>query len=158
MPETEGRDGFGGPDFAILQRGGRGGAVATITGGHHIAFTVRDADASARWYQDLLGMQVVLQGDDDSVRFRVLAHAGSGWIVGVREYPAASDGAFDELRTGLDHFAFGVASRSELEAWEAELTARSIPFTPITETPIGSVIVFRDPDNIQLELWLPAGQ
>lgn len=31
-------------------------------------------------------------------------------------------------------------------------------FTPIAETPIGSVIVFRDPDNIQLEFWLPAGQ
>ncbi|MDQ1449420.1 MAG: hypothetical protein QOC79_2391, partial [Actinomycetota bacterium] len=34
---------------------------------------------------------------------------------------------------------------------------RGIAFTPITDTPIGSVIVFRDPDNIQLEFWLPAG-
>lgn len=31
-------------------------------------------------------------------------------------------------------------------------------FTPIAETPICSVIVFRDPDNIQLEFWLSAGQ
>ena len=30
-------------------------------------------------------------------------------------------------------------------------------YTPIAETSIGSVIVFRDPDNIQLEFWLPAG-
>jgi glyoxylase I family protein len=132
--------------------------AATITGGHHIAFTVRDADASARWYQDLLGMQVVLQGDDDTVRFRVLAHPGTGWIVGLREYPGHADGAFDEHRTGLDHFAFGVTSRAELEAWEGELRGRGIAFTPIVETPIGSVVVFRDPDNIQLELWLPAGQ
>lgn len=130
--------------------------MATITGGHHIAFTVSDADASAKWYSDLLGMQVVLQGDDDTVRFRVLAHP-TGWIVGVRQYPGKADGAFDEFRTGLDHFAFGVSSRAELEAWQEELTAKGIPFTPIAETPIGSVIVFRDPDNIQLELWLPAG-
>jgi hypothetical protein len=33
-----------------------------------------------------------------------------------------------------------------------------IGFTPIAETPICSVIVFRDPDNIQLEFWLSAGQ
>jgi glyoxylase I family protein len=132
--------------------------MATITGGHHIAFTVRDADASAAWYADLLGMQVVLQGDEDDVRFRVLAHPGSGWVVGVRQYPGSPDRAFDEMRTGLDHFAFGVSSRAELEAWEGELERRGVEFTPIADTPIGSVIVFRDPDNIQLELWLPAGQ
>jgi len=39
-------------------------------GGHHVAFTVRDADRTAKWYEDLLGMQVALRGDDDSVRFR----------------------------------------------------------------------------------------
>jgi len=60
------------------------------------------------------------------------------------------------VRTGLDHLAFGVATRAELEEWEKQLSSRGITFTPIAETPIGSVIVFRDPDNIQLEFWLPA--
>src|SRR5687767_8623129 len=101
-------------------------------------------------------MQIVLQGDDDTVRFRVLAHP-CGWIVGVRQYHGKSDGPFDEFRTGLDHFAFTVSSRDELEAWEAELTKKNVSFSPIAETPIGTVIVFRDPDNIQLEFWLPAG-
>ena len=132
--------------------------MASITGGHHVAFTVRDAEGSAAWYADLLGMQVVLQDDADEVRFRVLAHPDSGWIIGVRQYPGHPDGPFDEMRTGLDHLAFGVSSRGELEAWEGELERRGITFTPITETPIGSVVVFRDPDNIQLEFWLPAGQ
>jgi catechol 2,3-dioxygenase-like lactoylglutathione lyase family enzyme len=44
--------------------------MPTIVGGHHVAFTVRDADRTAKWYEDLLGMQVALRGDDDSVRFR----------------------------------------------------------------------------------------
>jgi glyoxylase I family protein len=127
-----------------------------ITGGHHVGFTVRDADASAQWYSDLLGMQEVLRGDDETVRFRVLAHPESGWVLGVRQYPERADGRFDEFRTGLDHFAFGVASREELEAWEQRLSEAGIPFTPIADTPIGSVIVFRDPDNIQLEFFLPA--
>jgi glyoxylase I family protein len=132
--------------------------MPTITGGHHVAFSVRDADRSAQWYGDLLGMQVVLKGDDDTVRFRVLAHPDSGWVIGVRQYPGREEGAFDELRTGLDHFAFGVSSRAELESWEQRLRAADVPFTPIAESPIGPVIVFRDPDNIQLEFFLPAGQ
>ena len=130
--------------------------MAAITGAHHIALTVTDVDRSAQWYCDLLGMQVVMQGDTDTVRFRVLAHP-CGWIIGVREYPAETDGAFSEFRTGLDHFAFGVSSRQELEEWEGELARRDIPYTPVAETPIGSVVVFRDPDNVQLEFWLPAG-
>jgi len=132
--------------------------MPTITGGHHIALTVRDADRSAEWYGDLLGMQVVLKGDDDTVRFRVLAHPDSGWVIGVRQYPGREEGAFDEFRTGLDHFAFGVSSRAELGSWEQRLRAAGVPFTPIAESPIGPVIVFRDPDNIQLEFFLPAGQ
>ena len=131
--------------------------MPTIAGGHHIALTVRDADRSADWYGSLLGMQIVLAGDDDAVKFRVLACPTTGWIVGVREYQGRDHDQFDEFRTGLDHFAFSVASRSELEAWERELQARGIECSPIAETPIGSVIVFRDPDNIQLEFWLPAG-
>jgi glyoxylase I family protein len=132
--------------------------MPTITGGHHIALTVRDADRSAQWYGDLLGMQVVLKSDDDTVRFRILAHPGSGWLIGIRQYPGREEGAFDEFRTGLDHFAFAVSSRAELESWEQRLHEADVRFTPIAETPIGSVIVFRDPDNIQLEFWLPAGQ
>ena len=101
-------------------------------------------------------MEVVFEGDSDIVRFKVLAHAGSGWVVGLRQYPGKPDGAFDEFRTGLDHFAFSVASRDELMSWETELERRGVSFTPTAETPIGSVVVFRDPDNIQLEFWLPA--
>ena len=131
--------------------------MPSIVGAHHIALTVRDADRSADWYRDLLGLQVVMSGDDDAVRFRVLACPKSGWVVGVREYAGHDHDSFDEFRTGLDHFAFAVASRADLEAWESELQARGIEHSPIADTPIGQVIVFRDPDNIQLEFWLPAG-
>jgi len=132
--------------------------MPTITGGHHIALTVRDADESAAWYCELLGLQVVLEGDDPTVRFRVLADPESGWLLGVRQYHGHEEGTFDELRTGLDHFAFGVSSLEVLQAWEDRLQEMGVIHSPIAETPIGTVIVFRDPDNIQLEFWLPAGQ
>jgi glyoxylase I family protein len=101
---------------------------------------------------------VVLKSDDEAVQFRVLAYPDSGWVIGVRQYPGREEGALDEFRTGLDHFAFAVSSRAEPQSWEQQLRAAGIPFTPIAESPIGSVIVFRDPDNIQLEFFLPAGQ
>jgi glyoxylase I family protein len=129
--------------------------MPTITGAHHLALTVQDVERSARWYTDLLGLVTVLEGGDDSVAFKVLAHPGCGWVMGLRKYRDGSADAFDEMRTGLDHLAFGVADRAELEAWQAELARRSISYSPIAETPIGTVVVFRDPDGIQLEFWLP---
>jgi glyoxylase I family protein len=131
--------------------------MPSITGCHHLALTVSDADRSAEWYCSLLNMQVALSHDGDDVRFRVLAHPDSGWVLGVRQYPGRPADRFDEFRTGLDHVGFCVASLTELHQWEKELSARGITFTPTAETPIGSVVVFRDPDNIQLEFFLPAG-
>jgi glyoxylase I family protein len=131
--------------------------MATIAGGHHIALTVSDLDRSVPWYADLLGMQVVFEGEDETVRFKVLAHAGSGWVLGLRQYAGKPADTFDEFRTGLDHFAFAVPNMDELRLWESELRQRDVTFTPTAETPIGSVVAFRDPDNIQLEFWCPGG-
>jgi glyoxylase I family protein len=132
--------------------------MPTITGAHHVAFTVQDIDASTTWYQDLFGMQTVMQNDDDSVRIRVLIHPDCGWVIGLREYPGHDDTSFSEFRTGLDHIAFSVPSREDLEAWQGRLEEQGVTFSPIAESPIGTFIALRDPDNIQIELWLAAGQ
>lgn len=142
------------PNDRCLQSGSVGG----ITGLHHLALTVSDAEVSARWYADLIGLQVALAGDDDEVSFRVLADPSSGTVVGLRQYHrrATAGDAFDEFRVGMDHVAFGVPDLAALEAWQEELERRGITYTPIAQTPIGQVIVFRDPDGIQLEFWLPS--
>ena len=130
--------------------------MPTITGAHHVAFTVRDVERSTAWYSDLLGLQTLIAVDDDEVSLRVLVHPDSGWIIGLRQYHRQDDGGdFSEFRTGMDHIAFTVTSRAELDAWEGALRSRSATFTPVAETPIGTVIAFRDPDNIALEFWLP---
>lgn len=127
--------------------------MPSVTGAHHMALTVTDAERSAAWYSELLGMQLLMSGDEDTVRFRVLVHPESGWVQGVREYTEGSSDRFDELRTGLDHFAFGVPSREALDDWVQVLDDKAVPHAGVSDTPVGSVVTFRDPDNIQLELW-----
>ena len=78
-------------------------------------------------------------------------------MLGVRQYREGSGDRFDERRTGLDHVAFGVSSRADLDDWARELDARGVAHEPVADTPIGSLLVFRDPDNIQLEFWHSPG-
>jgi glyoxylase I family protein len=127
---------------------------AAVAGIHHVALTVSDAERSAAWYRALLGLSEIMRHDEDELSMRVLA--SETVMIGVRQYRSVFAEVFDEFRTGLDHIAFAVGSRDDLEAWQARLSDRNIPFTPIADAPIGSVIVVRDPDNIQLEFWLPA--
>jgi hypothetical protein len=45
-----------------------------------------------------------------------------------------------------------------LASWEARLRDLEVSYSPIYERSYGSLLVFRDPDNIQLELIAPAPQ
>jgi glyoxylase I family protein len=62
-----------------------------------------------------------------------------------------------EFRIGLDHIAFGCASREELQSWPTRLDALGIEHGEILDRPYGAGLAFRDPDNIQLEFFLPMG-
>jgi glyoxylase I family protein len=49
-----------------------------------------------------------------------------------------------------------VASRADLDAWAGRLAAAAVTCSPVTAAnsiPGAAVLVFRDPDNIQLELF-----
>ena len=60
---------------------------------------------------------------------------------------------FSEQRIGLDHLAIGVSSYQELELL-AEVLRRNGVAADLHHDPLGPAIVtFRDPDNIQWELF-----
>ena len=82
----------------------------------------------------------------------VLGKPDWSMCVGIHAHDANEAEPFAESRTGLDHVGFGVASRAELDAWEVRLTELGITHSPINDQEGYSVLVFRDPDNIQLEL------
>jgi catechol 2,3-dioxygenase-like lactoylglutathione lyase family enzyme len=54
---------------------------------------------------------------------------------------------------GLDHLAIRVPDRSALESWVRHFDALGIEHSGVKEENGGPLVVFRDPDNIQLELW-----
>jgi len=78
-------------------------------------------------------------------------------MLGLRQHNGTGEKeTFDPTRIGLDHVAFQVPSRAELEAWRDSLKAQGITYSEIVETPFGLHLNLKDPDNIALELFVPA--
>jgi glyoxylase I family protein len=120
---------------------------------HHVSVTVSDIERSVPWYTEVLGLTKLMeeQHPDGTGYGVVLGKPDWSMCVGVHTHPTNERERFSEERTGLDHFSFGVSSRAELAEWEARLTQLGVEHSPITDKQGYSVLVFRDPDNIQLE-------
>lgn len=127
----------------------------SITGFHHLALTVADLDTSAAWYQEVFGLQQIMEESYEDGRALVFVQPESGVFIGLHAHDASDRQSFDETRTGLDHISFSVSSRDDLVEWEKTLRGLGSIVSPISDQPWGSVLVFRDPENIQLELWAP---
>ena len=125
---------------------------------HHLGLTVRDVDVSAAWYTDVLGFHRVGQyaspgGDRQKVFLR---HERLRVRLGLTQHQHGPSEAFDETRVGLDHLAFAISSRAELDGWAERFRQAGVTFSPVAPAnsiPGAAVLVFRDPDNIQLELF-----
>jgi len=132
----------------------------TTTGFDHFAPTVSDAEASAAWYAEVFGLErlpakVPHHGETSPGYAILLRDPQTNALVGIHQHDHPHEGPFDERRSGLDHMAWGVETRQELERWARwldELDVQHSGITDVTGQRSYSVIVFRDPDNIQLEL------
>jgi glyoxylase I family protein len=124
-----------------------------ITGVNHISLTVNELDISEPWYTEVLGLTQVMKNAEPGHKYVVLMHPATQLIVGLHAHDANEGEAFKETRTGLDHVGFQVESRAALEGWKARFRELGVEHSPITDAPYGSVLVFRDPDNIQLEMF-----
>jgi glyoxylase I family protein len=132
---------------------------------HHLALTVTDVDASTRWYEDVFGVTFRMDAPHPGGVGKVLADDTRELMIVLHHHDTNDASQFAETTTGLDHAGFFVPSRADLEAWQAHLEThgvvrRDTADQPLTQSPIadeayGSVLVFRDPDNIQLEFFAP---
>jgi glyoxylase I family protein len=126
--------------------------VPSLNGVAHFALSVRNLAQSEAWYRDVFELEQLTDEHAAHYDAVVLIHRPSRTVFSLRQHHGASTARFDESRTGLDHVSFGVADRDDLDKWEARLTEKRIPHSSVAETGFGSVLVFRDPDHIQLEL------
>ncbi len=123
----------------------------------HVALTVSDLANSRQWYERLLDAKPML--DEDTGTYHHVVWMIGGTLIGIHEHPKLdSDEPFSEFRPGLDHVAFGCASRGELETWEVRLGDLGIPTAGIVDAAYGSGLSFRDPDNIALEFFAPPAE
>jgi glyoxylase I family protein len=132
---------------------------------HHIALTVRDLEASRTWYEDVFGLKYQMDAPHEGGFAQLLANEDFSLVIVLHRHDAHDGTTFLESRTGLDHVGLGLPSRDDLVAWQSHLEANGVaraaaadrPLTQsaIADEPYGSVLVFRDPDNIQLELFAP---
>ena len=127
-----------------------------LTGTHHVALTVTDLRASLTWYREVLGFERVPQLDyehpDGGGRGAVIVQPSSNTVLVLHHHDANAGEHFAENRTGLDHVCFRVPDREAMEAWERRLDALGVDHSAIAEQSGALFLVFRDPDNIQLEL------
>ena len=124
-----------------------------ISGISHVDLSVTDLDASTSWYRDLLDMVDLFGHRNEERGYEVLymMEPNSGVVMGFEQHDANPGTPFDERRVGLDHLSWSVESREQLDAWLARLDERGIPHSGIAEAEMWDVLVFRDPDNVQLE-------
>jgi glyoxylase I family protein len=133
---------------------------------HHVALTVTDVDSSVAWYERIFDIRHQADIPHEGGVGKLLSNEDRSLMFVLHRHDANDGQLFSERATGLDHVGLSVTTRVELEQWEQHLEANGIvladpaakPFTrsAIIDAPYASVMVFRDPDNIQLELFAPA--
>lgn len=130
---------------------------ASWAGFHHLTLNVHDVGKSEQWYTEVLGFRRLTSYATDAFERVILGH-DSGAILGLNRHAAPeADEAFTERRTGLDHLALRVADRGTLEEWTRRFARLRVEHSEIKAgaLPGSWLVAFRDPDNIQLELFSP---
>ncbi len=127
----------------------------------HVRLTVTDIARSRRFYESVFGWPVWLALPDDADEatrdslaflFGGVIYNLGGALIGLR--PVGAD-AFDEDRVGLDHIAFTVSSKADLDSAAAHLDELGIAHEAVKDIGPAYILEFRDPDNIALELTAP---
>jgi glyoxylase I family protein len=61
--------------------------------------------------------------------------------------------SFDPTVTGLDHCAFTVDRREDLDAWVQRLDDHGVAHSGVIDVPPGAILNFKDPDGIALAIF-----
>lgn len=138
-----------------------------LAGIHHVTFRSQDPVAARRFYEEVVGlefMEIPVSGEVTSIwkgapaeGVFLATHAGTTFLVVAPPLEGtAEDDRFSEYRIGLDHLAFAVEDRAELDSLVERLQAAGVDTKGVeTDVVLGKeYVAFRDPDNVQLEAYM----
>jgi lactoylglutathione lyase len=123
-----------------------------VRGINHVSINVRDLEASARFYADVLGFRrletVAMDGGFSITCFEI---PGGGRMELFDYHGGSRESPREESGVGLRHLAFTV---DDVAGAEKLLRARDVPIVlPTTDIPaLGArVLLFLDPNGVTLE-------
>jgi catechol 2,3-dioxygenase-like lactoylglutathione lyase family enzyme len=128
---------------------------------HHVAYRCKDAKETVLWYERMLGMTFQLAFSEDHVPstgaldpyMHVFLDAGAGNVLAFFELPDQPTMGRDENTPAwVQHIAFEVANRPELERQKTYLEAQGLDVIGITNHGAFHSIYFFDPSGHRLEL------
>ena len=129
--------------------------MPTIAGYSHLSFTVTDLGRSTEWYREVLGFELDSEVKGEGFRRNRMRHPDARITLTLTEHDAGSGDRFDERRNGMDHVAFAVPTMEDILSFKERFEERGVDHSEIraSVSGAGGVITFRDPDNIQLEVF-----
>ena len=134
-----------------------------VTGYAHVRLTVTDIERSRAFYDAVFGFQVAYElpaGADAATKealgflYGGVIYTFGGGLLGLRPVAPGGD-RFSEDRSGLDHLCFTVASLADLETAIGVLDGLGVEHGQVKNLGEVSILEFRDPDGIALELAAP---
>jgi catechol 2,3-dioxygenase-like lactoylglutathione lyase family enzyme len=136
----------------------------THRGWSHVSLGTLDMDRTLDFYENVLGFRAVrcdiIKVKEGGQIRHVFFDVGGGQLLAfmeprdiprmAAEYDTGINGAL-RVPEGVYHFAFEAGSVEGLHARRAELLARGVKVTPVTDHDWAQSIYFRDPNGLLLE-------
>jgi catechol 2,3-dioxygenase-like lactoylglutathione lyase family enzyme len=124
--------------------------MAQLRGIRGVKIPVTDLDRSIEWYREVFGFEIEWEfADADGVVRGVAGWAGGGAAgLSLRLNPEKA-----RAIAGFDPVNWAVATRADLREWIAHLDALGIGHSPEIEASIGWLLVFTDPDGLEIHLY-----
>jgi catechol 2,3-dioxygenase-like lactoylglutathione lyase family enzyme len=121
-----------------------------ILGLHHIKIPVSDLPRSRAWYERVFDLEPLTEfrDDEDGVVRGVSYRAKGDLAVALREHPPAAKGF-----AGFDPFAIMLRGRADIDHWVARLDDLGVAHSDVIEAAIGYILMFDDPDGLQLRFY-----
>jgi len=124
----------------------------------HVGLNVTDVARSTAFYQQVLGLEVLVEGRQDDRQWAFLGRGGTVMLTLWQQ----SEGRFATGSPGLHHLSFQVPTLADVEGVQQTLRGLGADFqydgvVPHAEGGDSGGIFFTDPDGIRLEVYTPTG-